>query len=67
MLPPFVWIRGRLWIIANWNDGMPSDAWLVLRPATTHEEEIYLDRMDDSETEAFYVAVLDDEDRIIGR
>ena len=43
-MPPFIWIRGRLWVVANWTEGMPEDAWLLLRPATEEENDNYLDR-----------------------
>ena len=66
-MPPFVRIRGRLWVVANWNCGMPKDAWLLLRPATKKERDNYLKRVGDAEAEAYYTSVLVDEDRLSGR
>ena len=66
-MPPFLWIRDRLWIVANWTDEMPEDAWLLLRPASAAENDNYLDRVGDAEEEAFYTSVLVDEDRVSGR
>jgi len=67
MVPPLVWIRGRLWVVANWSDGMPEDAWLLLRPATEGERDNYLERIDNAEVEAYYTSVLVDENRLHGR
>ena len=66
-MPPFIWVRGRLWVVANWDCEMPEDAWLLLRPATEEENDNYLDRVGDAEAEAFYTAVLVDRDRLVGR
>ena len=66
-MPPFVWIRGRLWVVANWTDGMPEDAWLLLRPATPAETDNYLELVSNAEEEAFWTSVLVDEDRLSGR
>ena len=66
-MPPFVWIRGRLFVVANWTDEMPEDAWLLLRPATPAEIDNYLDRIGGAEEEAFWTSVLVDEDRLSGR
>ena len=66
-MPPFVWIRGGLWVVANWSDEMTEDAWLLLRPATEEENDNYLDRVGDAEEEAFYTSVLVDRDRAVGR
>jgi hypothetical protein len=66
-MPPFIWIQGRLWVVANWTDDMPEAAWLLLRPATPTENDNYLDRVGDAEVEAFYTSVLVDQDRVVGR
>jgi len=67
MLPPFVWIRDRLWTVANWSCDLPTHAWLLLRPATKEENDNYLAQMADAETEAYYTSVLVDADRSKGR
>jgi hypothetical protein len=66
-MPPYIWSRGKLWVVANWTDDMPEDAWLLLRPATREENDNYLDRVGDAEAEAFWTSVLVDEDRFSGR
>ena len=66
-MPPFIWIRGKLWVVANWDCKMPDDAWLLLRPANEKENDNYLDRVGDAEVEAFYTSVLVDQDRVVGR
>jgi len=66
-MPPYVWIRGRLWVAANWTDGMLEDAWLLLRPATPAENDNYLDRVGDAAEEAFWTSVRVDGDRLSGR
>lgn len=66
-MPPFVWIRGRLWIVSNFTDDMQEDAWLLLRPATCDENDNYLAKVGDAEVEAFYTSVLVDRDRHNGR
>ncbi len=66
-MPSFVWIRGRLWVVANWSSEMEEDVWLLLRPATPGENDNYLDRVGDAEEEAFWTSVLADGDRIRGR
>ena len=66
-MSPFVWIRGRLWVASNWEDGMPTDAWLLLRPATPAEKDHYLAEMAEADAGAFYTSVLVDEDRFRGR
>ena len=66
-MPPFIWIRGRLWVVSNWTDEMPDDAWLLLRPATGEELDNYLNRVGDAEAEAFYTSVLVDPDRLVER
>ena len=65
--PPFVWIRGRLFIVANWGCEMPEHAWLLLRPATVAENDNYQNRVGDAEEEAYYTSVLNDDDRLDGR
>jgi hypothetical protein len=67
MVPPFVWIRGRLFVVANWTEGIREGDWLLLRPATAEENDNYLHRVGDAEEEAFYTSVLWDEDRLTGR
>ena len=64
--PPFVWIRDRLWTVANWTDRMPDDAWLLLRPATPSETDNYLDLVSAAEEEAFWTSVLTDALRAAG-
>jgi len=66
-MPPFVWTRGRLFIVANWGCEMPEDAWLLLRPATAAETDNFLDRVTNAEEEAYYTSVLNDADRLDGR
>ena len=66
-MSPFVWIRGRLWVVANWTEGITEDDWLLLRPATSEENDNYLHRVGDAEDEAFYTSVLVDKDRLVGR
>ena len=66
-MPPSVWIRGRLWVVANWDCEMPVDAWLLLRPATEEENDNYLSRVGDAEAESFYTSVLAEWDRLVGR
>ena len=66
-MPPFIWIRGRLFIVANWAGDMPEDAWLLLRPASQKESDNYLDRIGNAEEEAYFTAILNDEDRTSGR
>ncbi len=63
-MPPFVWIRGRLWVVANWSYEIEEDVWLLLRPASREENDNYLDRVGDAEEEAFWTSVLADGDRI---
>ena len=67
MVPPFVWIRGQLFIVANWGCEMPEDGWLLLRPATREELDNYLARVGDAEVEAYYSSILVDRDRLVGR
>ena len=67
MVPPFVWIRGQLFIVANWDCEMPEDAWLLLRPAAEEENDNYLERVGDAEEEAYWTSVLVDRDRLVGR
>ena len=66
-MPPFIWISGKLWVMANWDCEMPEDGWLLLRPATREEIDNYLDLVSDAEEEAFYTSVLVDRDRLLGR
>ena len=66
-MPPFVWIQDRLWVVVNWTNEMPEDAWLLLRPATPAENDNYLVRVSDAEEEAFWTSVLVDEDRLNGQ
>ena len=66
-MPPFLWIRGKLWVIANWDCKMPEDAWLLLRPATEEENDNYLDRVSNAEVEAYFTSILVDPDRLVGR
>ena len=66
-MPPFIWIRGKLWVVANWGCEMPEDAWLLLRPATEEENDNYLSRVGDAEAEAYWTSVLVDRDRLVGR
>jgi hypothetical protein len=66
-MPPYVWIRGRLWVVANWSHEIEEDVWLLLRPATREENDNYFDRIGDAEEEAFWTSVLVDEDRLAGR
>ena len=66
-MPPFVWIQGRLWVVANWGCEMPADAWLLLRPATEEENDNYLRRIQEAAVEAYYTAILTDEERTSGR
>ena len=65
-MSPFVWILGRLWVVANWTDGMPEDTWLLLRPATRRENDNYLDLVSAAEEEAFWTSVLTDALRTAG-
>lgn len=67
MVPPFIWIRGRLAVVANWTDDLREGDWLLLRPATRAEVANYLDRVGDAEEEAHYTSVLNDDDRLDGR
>jgi hypothetical protein len=67
MVPPFVWIREQLWVVANWDVEMPEDAWLLLRLATEEESDNYRECTESAEAEAFWTSVLVDEDRLKGR
>ena len=67
MVPPFIWIWGRLWVVANWTANLTEDAWLLLRPATPEENDNCLDRVGAAQEEAFWTSVLVDEDRLTGR
>jgi len=66
-MPPFVRIRGRLFIVANWDCEMQEDAWLLLRPATRRENDNYFEYVGDAEIEPYYTSVLVDQDRLSGR
>jgi hypothetical protein len=66
MVAPFVWIRGRLYVVANWTDRMPEGAWLLVRPATGEENDNYLERVSAAVEETFWTSVLIDEDRLSG-
>ena len=66
-MPPFVWIRGKLFILANWSDDMQEGDWLLLRPATRDESDNYIDRVGGAEVDAYYTSVLVDQDRLLGR
>jgi len=67
MPPPFVWLRGQLWVVSNWSCEMPADAWLLLRPATEVENDNYYRRINEAEVEAYYTTILKAEDRTSGR
>lgn len=67
MPPPFVWLRGQLWVVANWTCEMPVDSWVLLRPATEKENDAYHRRIIEAEVEAYYTAILTDDDRTSGR
>ena len=67
MVPPFIWIWGRLWVVANWTDELKEGDWLLLRLATPEENDNYLDRVGASLEEAFWTSVLVDEDRLTDR
>jgi len=66
-MPPFAWIHGRLWVVANWTDDLNEDDWLLLRPASRREIRICFQVLSDPQAEAFYSCVLSDEDRLSGR
>ena len=66
-MPPYVWIRGQLWVVANWTEQTLEGTWLLLRPATPAENDNYLERVGDASEEAFWTSVLVDEDRLNGR
>jgi len=62
--PPFVWIRHRLWTVANWSDELPDDAWLLLRPASEDELASHAKCVPGSEEEAFWTSVHSDDHRL---
>ena len=66
-MPPYVWIKGQLFIVANWTEELKQGDWLLLRPATPAENDNYYERVGDAEEEAYYTSMLVDEDRLSGR
>ena len=70
-MPPFFWIWGKLWVVANRDCELPEDAWLLLHPATEEQKDNYLELVlelvSNADEEAFWMSAQVDEDRLSGR
>ena len=67
-VPPFVEIRGRPYLVANWDLDTPPGPqdWLVLRPLTTAEVGVYVEWREYKEAETWAVMVPTESRRLAG-
>ena len=67
-MPPFVEIRGRPYLVVNWDLCLPPGPqhWLVLRPLAAAELATYLEGREHKEAETWAVMVPVDGRRLAG-
>lgn len=66
MIPPFVWIRGHPYLVANWDADLSEEEWLVLRPLSADECDAFEGLEETFFPEVFYLllAVAGDDKRL---
>lgn len=64
MIPPFVWIRGQPYLVTNWDVDLSEGEWLVLRPLSDNEQEVFESAEVGFFPELFYLLLAGHDERL---